>query len=590
MLTLLVCNSGIVLYSHLGLSLRVKTNLSPDATAGQNKCDMPSRRLEEQSSGFSLSSSPALGRQLQAGNCNADDIALWQAGDKKYWDEIADECGTGCGFQMISSGQCFAQCHQDDAGLSATCASCFGDKGYCTVTKCWSTCLPPNQLSDECAACTEDQCSEFPTCHGMGSWGTGPTPVSTQQNSTATPTPTLMATLASTQDEATIEYFSVGPEGDLSFTNSISRSWENNAQALAVLILVASGVNPYLENVLLGIAWMVPMKPSSRSWLLWFVNRFGRWSFVDVFCVIILVVGLDFSMINGELDIKAESKAAIYVFGLATIWARLQGAAVEVYHKPTMKSSGEHSKSLPRLRLWLWPTSAASVLLIAIGLAAPFVSFQTIDVTFNREQNRQYSLISLGYELANHDISGYWAFFFMAIPYFIYALVLPLFTSLAVLLGLCLPSVFNRVVAVGSTFGSASSLDVLMLSAVVAVTHYGKLLDATIDCFKTNPDDPDIVSASGDVCWGFGVLLAACPAQWIMHECLLAAHNANGEEDGRRCQRPEDVRTRKMDQNTEDVGTIKNSTPETDQVESAKVAATALHESNESNDELTESV
>jgi len=95
--------------------------------------------------------------------------------------EVAADCPlTACGGQIgtiiggdtsetakTALADCIAQCVSDETGLSTECTSCYGLITACAVGTCLEPCSPPNQGSEECAACSTDNCSFFDACLGI---------------------------------------------------------------------------------------------------------------------------------------------------------------------------------------------------------------------------------------------------------------------------------------------------------------------------------------------------------------------------------------------------------------------------------------
>lgn len=114
------------------------------------------------------------------------------------------------------------------------------------------------------------------------------------------------------------------------FLESIELAWNGGVELLAVFVAVASGIWPHTKNVLMAIAWFTPISKQARENVLVALAYLGKWSLVDVFFVVLIIVGVKldkFVSLSAEsaVIVRAESRDAIYLFGSAAILALLQG-------------------------------------------------------------------------------------------------------------------------------------------------------------------------------------------------------------------------------------------------------------------------
>lgn len=377
--------------------------------------------------------------------------------------------------------------------------------------------MPPKQLTEGCYQCTIDACGieegTAGACHGMGKW---PRVGNMTVNSTFSN--------SSVEEGMDVKYYSVGPEGELGFLDSIERSWNGGAKPLAILLLVASGINPYLENIILMIVMFAPLKEVSRERLLWFANRFGRWTFVDVFCVSIICCAVNLWVLDGTLHVRTLSKVGIYAFGLATIWARIQGACIEVLQKRSEKNAPKQKQRLPAPRpVHLRILASLAFVLCVVAVFAPCFRFTVDDHTSSNENIvvREFSLMELGVEQGPSEGAAVLGPIFMAVTYYTFIMLVPMGQHLALIAAPSNP----RMIQVVDRVGSAGSLDVFCLAAVITVSYYGKVVHHTTRCWKRH-GDPDIVTATGEVLWGFVFLVLYVPVQWALTEMVTKYHGS----------------------------------------------------------------
>jgi len=117
----------------------------------------------------------------------------------------------------------------------------------------------------------------------------------------------------------------VDPEETVTIFSSMKQSWDIGAKGTAVIIFIASIWWPYAKLFLLGCFWFVPFNPFSKKGKMEcsieFVELFGKWSFVDIYLFIILIVAFDITSetsgtisvddgvnINGTMTSSGETK------------------------------------------------------------------------------------------------------------------------------------------------------------------------------------------------------------------------------------------------------------------------------------------
>lgn len=76
-----------------------------------------------------------------------------------------------------------------------------------------------------------------------------------------------------------------------SIFTSVNKLWDTGSYALAILIVIASISWPYVKLLLTLAAWMFPNRRPQRSErLLEIIDALGKWSFIDIFVLLIIMV------------------------------------------------------------------------------------------------------------------------------------------------------------------------------------------------------------------------------------------------------------------------------------------------------------
>ncbi|KAH8063505.1 oxidoreductase [Aureococcus anophagefferens] len=120
-----------------------------------------------------------------------------------------------------------------------------------------------------------------------------------------------------------------------SLAESVGKLWDARSYALAILIAALSGAWPYAElGCLLWGYCARGVPPARRESVFKTVEMLSKWSFIDVFIVVLLVVAchvgvaVDARTASLELDVFVEMRYAFYAFCLATRCVAPAAAAV----------------------------------------------------------------------------------------------------------------------------------------------------------------------------------------------------------------------------------------------------------------------
>ena len=141
-LCLLILNVLLLLYSHLGVSADILSNLSPSKYQELlgNGPDIPAGTIFRPLRGYCPSPSGS------GSGCGAADLQnLFSSGNSTYLEEqIYEPCGADCGIKMINSDKtvgvsCFSACAVKN--FSSSCADCMGERAVCVAQNCLSKCI-----------------------------------------------------------------------------------------------------------------------------------------------------------------------------------------------------------------------------------------------------------------------------------------------------------------------------------------------------------------------------------------------------------------------------------------------------------------
>ena len=116
----------------------------------------------------------------------------------------------------------------------------------------------------------------------------------------------------------------------LNFTlfSTIEDFWSAEAYPLALIVAIWSGVWPYVKLLLLLVIWLCPMKSSLRKKTLVILDQLGKWSFIDLYVLMMMVVSfyitialkVDFVITAGvDVDITEEIDRGFVIFTIIVI-------------------------------------------------------------------------------------------------------------------------------------------------------------------------------------------------------------------------------------------------------------------------------
>lgn len=510
-LFLLVGNVGLQVFSHLGVSIVIRANVDPD--------------------------SGGLASLNNVQNCVALDPgfgSFWQGGGNVSFADDLLECGddflgiTIDGLSIVEEkipeGQvAFLTCMTDDLGISigAQCSSCYSSFVECGVISCAFACFAltqePPTLSSGCQICAVDACAaQFENCT---SFSLDDLPPRTRRLEAEAQMAELQASRRSLQEEE-IELFDIY---EVSFVRSARDAFKSGAYLVGIVLVLLSGVWPYVKNVIMLVAWFVPMSLQQRSSLLKNLTRLAKWSLVDVFVIVIVLVGLrldEESALLGRVIVFAEARIAIYTFALAAIWDLAMGEWMRLKHleiaeaaMPVLERKDPNAALLSSVtfatddvsstsmsctsvgRLVFFGLCVAEIVALVASSSVTSVSYETAgfapDGLFNGSTFAEYNVISIATELLGEESldlnSSVPGTVFLIVVYLLCAVGIPLFQFIAIPYVLaatpkCCSSTgrFKTFATVVDIVGGFASFDVFFLSLFVVQLEWDNFVNAAL--------------------------------------------------------------------------------------------------------------
>ncbi|KAL7536854.1 hypothetical protein ACHAWF_005583, partial [Thalassiosira exigua] len=442
----LLLNAGLMIYAHVGLSAVVLTSLDPGIASAVSGV---MRRLEAADPNDEGAAGPG-GTGEGGEKCGPEDKEAWIAnGHETALLAQSNHCigPFGCGVDDA----CIERCFQEEYGYSESCTSCMGPIPMCIISNgcalpwwvlnvlcafaidayivlhlCVSfffigRCSISDSMGQECWECSLPCVDELVLCMGLPKMGDDETVPQTNGTSANATLPSEADASAGAPVDA-----SAGTEGNscnqfdlqaidqwhtvynITFAESIRDTWNGDAKLLAVLIVIFSGIWPYLKNIMLLMIWYIPTSVERQTDTLLWLSRLSKYTLVDVFAVIGILVGVQLQLNLGGLEVatRAEPRFGIIAFFLATVWEFLQIELIKEMHERKVLVKGADSGP-ERL---LFPTLWAPVLLLVTSLAlyisgavTEMVKFTSADFGSAGVCERSYNLVTLGNALISEQ-------------------------------------------------------------------------------------------------------------------------------------------------------------------------------------------
>ena len=335
----LILNAGLMIYAQVGLSGVVLSSLDPNIAI-----------ISQESINNNNNTST---NSTATEKCNEQDNQIWQRNNGEITlPSQTDYCSRsynniGC----LANTTCIQDCFQTLHNYSISCSTCFANILPCGISiGCTFICLADG-TTIECYNCLESCRDEFYVCSGFdmnvtsgGNSSTGVEEEDEKVSSTADGSSNEAIPLAtSITDTAQEQCPQYNPSSvsewynvyNITYGQSISDAWNGGAQFLAIIIILFSGIWPYVKNIILVIVWYVPMTVQRQYSILLWLSRLSKYTLVDVFAVVGILVGVQITLSIGSITFvsRAEPRFAIIAFFLATAWEYIQIEVIKIMHE-----------------------------------------------------------------------------------------------------------------------------------------------------------------------------------------------------------------------------------------------------------------
>jgi len=239
---------------------------------------------------------------------------------------------------------------------------------------------------------------------------------------------------------------------NFSLVGTVRDMWHAKVYAIAICIVLFSGVWPYVKLLSMFVLWEISgknVKASTRGKCLKFVDRLGKWSLFDSFVMTMFMVGFRFHLhvtedddyddaskklspsSFGDLDVVVTPKRSFYVFLFATVLSLVLGHITLFLHRKSIRSKTEvddtatplwrrdvnrpsvllRTKMAAAQAVGVFLLLVAAIVFLAVGVNIPSVKFDFLGIAGyalgSSEKTRSYSLVKLAEALPHSSIDKY---------------------------------------------------------------------------------------------------------------------------------------------------------------------------------------
>ncbi len=529
----LILNALLMVYAQVGQSGIVLSSLNPNPTVPEFQ---------------STSNNNATAGE---GKCNAQDQAIWKMnGGNVSLAPQGDYCARSYNGGCILNTTCSGLCFQDLYGYSANCTRCYGQMFPCGVgIGCALHCIVDG-TAPACIECLMPCIGEFHACTGLpaeefavdnttavvagqeaGSGASSNFDVNT--NAAAS---TANSNQCNNYDPNNVEnWYTVY---NLTYGKSIADAWKGGAKFLAVVIVLFSGIWPYIKNVILVIVWYMPMTIKIQTSILLWLSRLSKYTLVDVFAVIGVIVGVQLQLNLGGMEVitRAEPRFGIIAFFLATLWEFIQIELIKVMHE-RMVFGGEEADSqheggerLFFARLWIPVLMLlATIALFVVGAISEFIYIESSNGSGGMCL-KSYNLVSVGNALVNElSMTGNISpgqTWFLYLVYVILILAFPVLThtiQIVVIIARFRSKTLKKFIKWASAISCFASVEVLLIGTFAIESKFEQFIKSIAG--DENTDLIDIKSGLGN---GFYILIPYCFVASFLQMSLLVKRDIPG--------------------------------------------------------------
>jgi Paraquat-inducible protein A len=285
-----------------------------------------------------------------------------------------------------------------------------------------------------------------------------------------------------------------------SLGNTVHDMYESKIYVLLFIVVIFSGAWPYMKLILMMWTWMAPeskLSSQNRGLLLYTLDALSKFSLVDTFVLIIMMVSFRFKVQVGDaiVDLFVNPHFGFYGFLLATTISLLVGrAALHLHRKSSMIFAINHSdQSIPLFSRYFffngrkyliskWFRGIAlcclliTILLLTYGSMKESFKFEVgglAGVILGDEKSKSFSLLSIGTFIPMSVDDAYSSgSMLLQVIYFFYVGIMPMSCLLSLIFLLVVPLSYpqqEHFITFAEIANAWSAIEVFVLSILAAL-------------------------------------------------------------------------------------------------------------------------
>jgi Paraquat-inducible protein A len=284
-----------------------------------------------------------------------------------------------------------------------------------------------------------------------------------------------------------------------SLGNTIREMYQAGIYVLLSIVVIFSGIWPYVKLLMMLLAWIAPesmFSAKNRGKLLFSLDALSKFSLVDTLVMVIMMVSFRFHLALGEsamVDVFVNPRFGFYGFLIATIFSLVAGHIELHMHRRCAQTD---NISDPRVSLFshrysfdgrkylfttIFKCLLAGLMVITLGLLAVGSFKKSFKFEFGglagavlgEDNQKSYSLISIGTSIpiSVQDSDGP-GIMFLQLVYFFYASIMPFVCLLSLSILMVVPmkrSQQELLLTAAEVANAWSAIEVFLLSIVAAL-------------------------------------------------------------------------------------------------------------------------
>jgi hypothetical protein len=300
---------------------------------------------------------------------------------------------------------------------------------------------------------------------------------------------------------------------DFGLINSVTDMWKAKVYPLSILIAFFSGIWPYLKLILMLISFITPsslINKNKRSTILMILDATGKWSILDSYVMILMLVAFQFHVVFPKSELVPENSVVdVYVdaaYGFVTL---LMGTCLSLalshiithlhrgLDEHPNENKGEKAESFKslisfvelknsKINILYFKIFITSILFITLGCVVVGVSLISFSFDFlglagyglgllDIETNRKYSVLDLGKKMPDaSEKPNSFTIRFTQIIYFLTILIFPICHLLTVIILWLVPlsrKIQKFIYTICEILNAWSCIDVFVVSIIAAIVE-----------------------------------------------------------------------------------------------------------------------